>query len=138
MTDIMDTEQHTEALTGRKLNLALSALLVEGMDEVDRRFPNNGNPATAEYVANYEAHRSLTAALNATLTALPADPAFRAYVYELLGRGAGMTGFQPQSDEVVRKCIARAADDYRPDTPDELKRSSTPKKAAAPTKAASK
>lgn len=131
MTDTIDTDQPTQALEGRQLNLALTTLLVDIADAVDQRFPTDGNPASAAYVQNYEAHRSAYAAIRAVLIALPANAQFRADVLSWANRAAGLTGLEPLSDELVRKCIDRAADDYKPDTPDELKRSSTPKKAAA-------
>lgn len=130
MTDTIDTEQHTAALTGRQLNLALSTLLVEVADDVDSRFQSDGNPASAKHVANYEAHRSAYGAIRSVLIALPADADYRRQVLGYVMRAAQMTAFAPQSDELVRKCIDRAADDYKPDTPDELKRG--PKAIAKP------
>ena len=138
MTNDIDTEQHTEALAGRQLNLALTTLLVDIADAVDQRFQTDGNPASAAYVQNYEAHRSAYAAIRAVLIALPADASFRADVLSWANRAAVLTGLEPLSDELVRKCIDRAADDYKPDTPDELKRSITPKKAASAPKASGK
>lgn len=138
MTDTIHTEHGTEALEGRQLNLALSTLLVEVADDVDQRFKSDGNPASAAHVANYEAHRSAYTALRAVLIALPAEAEYRRQVLAWIERGAQMTGFDPKSDELVRKCIERAADDYKPDTPDELKRSSTPKRAAVQPAAAPK
>lgn len=138
MTDTIDTSQHTDRLTGRQLNLGLSTLIVEIADEVDSRFPSDGNPASTAHVANYEAHRSAYNALRSALIALPADPTYRGLVLQYIVRAAAMTGFDPQSDELVRKCIDRAADDYKPDTPDELKRTTKVTRTVSPVKADTK
>ena len=129
MTDTIHTEHHTEQLTGRRLTNALTLLLSDLADAVDERFPTDGNPASTAYVQNYEAHRSAYGAVRSVLIALPAHAEFRAEVLEYVQRGLAMTHGDPNQDEPVRKCIERAADDYRPDTPDELRRTG---KAARP------
>lgn len=127
MTDIIDTQHGSSQLVGRKLTNAMTKLVSDLADAVDEMFPSDGNPDSKAYAANYLAHRSAYGALERVLIALPDNPHFRTVVLEYVKRGAEMTAFDPSSDELVRKCIGRAADDYKPDTPTSLKK--TPKAA---------
>ena len=135
-------EHNGEVLTGRKLTNAVNLLLSDLADAIDARFPHDGNKDSTAYNLNYDAHGAAYKLLDALLLGQPADVEHRIAMHQFALEAYKLYGGRADQDELVRKCIARAADDYRPDTPTEKQRTGKNKRtavsAAAPTKAASK
>ena len=104
-----------------KLNLALLALFDEMSDDVLARFPL-GRPNSAEHLLAYDAMNGAIGAVEAVLTALPADLAFRTLVLSYVQRGWELTGGDPGHDETVKRAITRARADYKPETPEQRRR----------------
>ena len=131
MTDTIHTE--SEQLSGRKLALAFNELMVEVADYVDSCFPHDGNKQSTTYATNYEAMSGAFRAIRAVVIAPPPNSIFREQLLSFVVRAFSLTGGFADHDEMVRKCIDRASDDYKIETPDELRRTG---KAARPVAAA--
>ena len=132
-----------EVLTGRKLANAMNLLLSDLADAIDEHFPPaekspEGQPDSAEYIANAEAHAAAYTLMGAVLLGQPADTLHRERMWEFAKDAFKLYGGRTDDDEVVRKCIRRAADDYKPETPEQTKRSGKAKRTAALPAATSK
>jgi hypothetical protein len=112
----------SEQLHGRRLAKAMSDLLLDMADMVDGKFPPSPNTASEAHLKNYEAMRTAIAAVDVIVTGLPGDPEFRSSVLDYAVRAFQLTQGDPQHDDVVGTVIRRAGQDYKPDTPDELRR----------------
>lgn len=131
MSDLAQRTDERIQLEGRKLANAMNLLLSDLADAIDERFTHDGNVESEDYLANYVAHRSAYGAVMRVLTAPPPNKDFRAEVFQFIKDAWDLTLGEPQYDDVIDKCIGRAADDYKGDTPDKLKR---PAKASRPAK----
>lgn len=108
--------------TGLGLNVDLSILTAKLHREIGERF-TLGVPNSAEHVLHYEAVSSAVSAIRYVLTSQPPDQAWREVVLRFVLQAWLLTDGDPVHDDTVRAALTRAIDDYRPETPDEKKRS---------------
>ncbi len=125
-----------EALTGRKLANAVNLLLSDLADAIDARFPHNGKSPegqedSQQYIDNHAAHGAAYKLLDALLLGQPENIEHRLDMYRFAQDAWALYGGRVDQDDVVRKCIGRAADDYKPETPEQKQRPGKRKRAAA-------
>lgn len=146
-----DTMQHTngtqpeaaERLTGRKLANAMNLLLSDLADAIDARYPHKGKSPegvedSAEYVNNYAAHGAAYKLIEALLLGQPEHHDHRMEMHRYALDAWTLYGGRTDQDDVIRKCIGRAADDYKPDTPEQKQRGNKVAAAEAPKPLAAK
>lgn len=148
MSDTMQHDGDTkleepEVLTGRKLANAMNLLLSDLADAIDARFPHQGKAApgvedSPEYVANHAAHGAAYKLIEALLLVQPKDHDHRMEMYGYATKAWEMYGGRVDQDEVIGKCIDRAATDYKPVIPAQLKRGRSGEDEAADAKASGK
>ena len=93
--------------------------------EIKTQFPDGPMDSTA-HVLQYEAVSSAVAAIRALLTSQPPDKQWRDVILRYALRAWSLTEGDPDKDETVRDALTRAVADYRPPTPEQLKRSTEP------------
>lgn len=113
----------------RKLNLALAELFSDLADEVNEAFPPALDPKKTEHLLNYEAHRIAIGTVDAVLTMFDdTQPPpqglqeFRKMVVRYITTAIALTDLNPDHDQTVRHGVNRAAQDYKPEVPEEKKR----------------
>ena len=118
-------EPDTTGASGLGLNVDLMVLMAKMSREIKTQFPDGPMDSTA-HVLQYEAVSSAVAAIRALLTSQPPDKQWRDVILRYALRAWSLTEGDPDKDETVRDAMTRAVADYRPPTPEQLKRSTEP------------
>lgn len=127
----------TDKLTGRKLANAMNLLLSDLADAIDERYPHNGKSPegvedSAEYVNNYAAHGAAYKLIQALLLGQPAHHEHRVEMFRFAMNAWELYGGRTDQDDVIARCVGRAGDDFKPETPEQKQRGNKPGAAEAP------